>query len=159
MKKTIATISLAALSILSVQAASISSAGTIVGLTPPGNGVGTDVADLDAAGAGTDGFVLFNSIAEGGNQGGVPWAQAIVDSSPAYITNLDGLASTSSGGWANYDDVLVGGTQYNTGGIQAAGIGAGVEAALFTFELSGSVPAALKGGVYADSLQYSVCFA
>lgn len=143
------TIAAALLLPASVQAATITAAG-IDTLTPPGNAVGTDVADLDANGSGTDGFVVFNSIPEGGNQGGKPWNESMVDSLPAYISNLDGSASTSSGGWANYDDTLIGGNLYNTGGI-ANSPGNGVETAVFTFQLSGAVPSSINLGILTDA--------
>ena len=131
--------------------ASLTAAGTLSGLTPPGNGTGTDVADLDAANSGVDGFVLFNSIPEGGNQGGVPWADNMVDMSPAYVAAIDGSASTSTGGWANYDDVTVGGNNYNTGGIQQVNPGAGTEVALFTFEVADPAPEAFRLGLIVDN--------
>ena len=56
-----------ALSATGIDAATVSAAGTLTGLTPPGWGTGNDNADLDAAGAGADGFVLFNSIPEPGS--------------------------------------------------------------------------------------------
>ncbi len=133
----------------SIQAATITAAG-INTLTPPGNAVGTDVADLDANGSGTDGFVVFNSIPEGGNQAGRPWNEAMVDSLPAYVSSLDGSASTSSGGWANYDDVQIGGNLYNTGGI-ANTPGNGNETAIFTFQLSGTVPPLINLGILTDA--------
>jgi len=132
-----------------LQAATITASG-IDTLTPLGHATGTDVADLDANGSGTDGFVIFNSIAEGGNQGGRPWNESMVDSLPAYVSNLDGSASTSSGGWANYDDVLIGGSTHNTGGI-ANSPGNGVETAIFSFQLNGSVPQSINLGILTDA--------
>lgn len=140
-----------ALSATGIDAATVSAAGTLTGLTPPGWGTGNDNADLDAAGAGADGFVLFNSIPEGGNQANTPWNQNIVDNTPAYISALDGSASTGTGGWANYDNVTLGGTTYNTGGIQRPTIGQGVEADMFTFQLAGSVPSQVILGFIVDN--------
>lgn len=148
MKKTTLSLLSLALGALSSQAASITATGSIT-LTPPGTGIGTDIADFDTAGVANDGFVLFNSQPEGTNVAGQPWNQAIVDSAPAYITSLDGSASASSGGWANYDDVTVGGTNYNTGGLVQSP-GAGVEVPLLTFQLSGIVPALVSMGVLVD---------
>ena len=65
-----------------LQASTITSAGTLVNLTPAGFGSGTDNADLDAQGAGTGGFVLFNSVPEGTNVAGTPWNQSIVSNLP-----------------------------------------------------------------------------
>ena len=138
----------ALLSISSADAATVTAAGGLV-LTPPGTGVGTDIADFDAANVANDGFVIFNSVPEGTNVSNRPWNESIVDNSPAYITALDGSASTSSGGWANYDDITVGGTTYNTGGLVQS-VGAPNEAALLTFQLTGSVPAQITLGVFAD---------
>lgn len=131
-------------------AASVNSNGTLVDLTPPGNTTGTDVADLDSLGAATDGFYLFNSQPEGTNVSNQPWDQMPVNSLPAYVSTLDGTGSTSSGGWANYDDVLVGGLTFNTGGIvQSPGNGA--EANLFSFTLGGAVPDAITVGLISDN--------
>ena len=133
----------------SLQAATIGTAGTITDTTPPGFGSGTDVANFDSAGVGTDGFVLFNSVVEGTNISNRPWNENIVDSKPAYITSLDGSASaTSSGGWANYDDITVGGTNYNTGGLAGP---ANVETALMTFQLGAGVPTDFTIGVIANN--------
>ena len=143
---TAAAIGLAAHS--SSQAATISAAGALT-LTPPGTGSGTDIADFDAANVANDGFVLFNSVPEGTNVSNRPWNEAMVDNTPAYITALDGSASASSGGWANYDDVTVGGTNYNSGGLVQSP-GAGVEVPLLTFQLTGSVPSTVTLGVFAD---------
>jgi hypothetical protein len=131
-------------------AASVNSNGTLVDLTPPGNGVGTDVADIDSTGAASDGFYLFNSQPEGTNVSGQPWDQAAVDSLPAYVGTLDGSGSDSSGGWANYDDVTVGGANYNTGGIVLSP-GDGVETRLFSFTLDGAVPPTVTAGLIADN--------
>ncbi len=131
-------------------AASVNSNGTLVDLTPPGNGVGTDVADIDSTGAASDGFYLFNSQPEGTNVSNQPWDQAPVDFLPAYVGSLDGTGSTSSGGWANYDDVTVGGNTYNTGGIVQSP-GEGVEANLFNFTLDGTVPPTVTVGLIADN--------
>jgi hypothetical protein len=128
----------------------ITSAGILANLTPVGNGVGTDVADLDAQGVGTDGFIVFASLPEGTNSGGMPWDGSIIDNSPAYITPLAAGSSTASGGWANYDDVTIGGTTYNTGGI-TFGSAAGTEAALFAFELSGAIPSSFTVGLLTDN--------
>jgi hypothetical protein len=133
-----------------LQASTITSAGTLVNLTPPGFGSGTDNADLDAQGRGTDGFVLFNSVPEGTNVAGTPWNQSIVSNLPAYVSSFDGSASAGSGGWANYDDVTLGGTLYNTGGLVQSP-GNGVEVPLGTFQLSGLVPAGISLGVLVDN--------
>jgi hypothetical protein len=133
-----------------LQASTITSAGTLVNLTPPGFGSGTDNADLDAHGAGTGGFVLFNSVPEGTNVAGTPWNQSIVSNLPAYVSSFDGSASAGSGGWANYDDVTLGGTLYNTGGLVQSP-GNGVEVPLLTFQLSGLVPAGISLGVLVDN--------
>ena len=132
----------------SLQAATISGAGTVIDITPAGYAVGTDVADIDTvasvSGLNIDGYYIFHSQPEGpGNHGGQPWADDSIDALPAYITSLDGSASTSSGGWANYDDVTIGGSTVNTGGL-AQSPGAGIEANMLTFDLAGTIPA---GGV------------
>jgi hypothetical protein len=139
-----------ALSLTGLQAATVSSAGSLVDLTPAGFGSGTDNADLDAQGRGTDGFVLFNSVPEGTNVAGTPWNQSIVSNLPAYVSSFDGSASAGSGGWANYDDVTIGGTLYNTGGLVQSP-GNGVEVPLLTFQLSGLVPAGISLGVLVDN--------
>jgi hypothetical protein len=130
------------------QAATITAAG-IDTLTPPANGAG-DVADLDANGSGGDGFVVFNSLLPGGNSNQEGWDQNIILNLPAYVSNLDGTGSTSSGGWANYDSATVDGIAYPTGGINLAS-GNGVETALFTFQLSGSVPPSITVGFLTDN--------
>ncbi len=140
----------AALSTASLQAATVTAAGTLGNLTPVGNGVGTDAADLDAQGVGTDGFIAFASFDEGSNRGGLAWNEGIIDNSPAYITPMAAGTSTASGGWANYDDVTIGGTTFNTGGI-TFGSGAGTEAALFAFELSGTIPDPFTVGLLTDN--------
>ena len=140
----------AALSTASLQAATVTAAGTLENLTPVGNGVGTDAADLDAQGVGTDGFIAFASFAEGSNRGGLAWNEGIIDNSPAYITPMAAGTSVASGGWANYDDVTIGGTTYNTGGI-TFGSAAGTEAALFAFELSGTIPGSFTVGLLTDN--------
>ena len=132
-------------------AATVTSSGTIVDLTPPGYATGTDIADLDAANVGNDGFFIFHSQPEGpGNHGGQPWADDSVDSLPAYITNLDGSASTSSGGWANYDDITINGTTYNTGGLVQSP-GNDLETALLTFQLTGTIPSNVIVGLITDN--------
>jgi len=136
-------------------AGTITSAGTLSDLTPPGFGSGTDIADLDTNTAGQEGFVLFNSQPEGTNVAGQPWDQAIVDSKPAYISAIDGSAAASSGGWANYDDVLVGGVQYNTGGIVLSP-GAGTEVELFRFTFGAGAPTDLRVGIIADNSDNAV---
>jgi len=132
---------------MGMNAATITAAGAVMDITPPGFGVGTDVTDMDAVAAGSgltiDGHYLFNSVPEGTNIAGQPWALNAVDSLPAYITSLDGSASASSGGWANYDDVTIGGNTYNSGGLVQSP-GAGVEVPLLTFDLAGALPV---GGV------------
>lgn len=138
------------LSVMGLSAATISSAGTLADLTPASFGGGTDIADIDTAGAGTDGFILFHAVPEGGNTSGAAWNSNIIDNSPAYITGLDGSASTSSGGWAGYDDVTVGGNTYNTGGIVQSP-GNGVEVPMFTFQLTGSVPSLVTLGLIVDN--------
>jgi len=149
MKKIFLTFAFALLSTLWSEAGAITSAGTLTNLTPPGTGAG-DVADLDANGSGGDGFVVFNTIAAGGNSNQQAWNENIVSNLPAYISNLDGTGSTSSGGWANYDGVTVGGTTYNTGGINLLS-GAGVETALFSFELAGTIPGSITLGLLTDN--------
>ena len=131
-----------------LQAATITAAG-IDTLTPPGTG-GGDIADLDANDSGRDGFVIFNSLAEGGNSNQEAWDLNIVSNLPAYISNLDGLGSTSSGGWAGYDSVIVGGATLPTGGINLAS-GAGTETALFSFELAGTAPGSITLGLLTDN--------
>lgn len=131
-----------------LQAATITASG-IDTLTPAATGAG-DVADLDANGSGGDGFVVFNSLAPGGNSNQESWDANIVTNLPAYISNLDGSGSTSSGGWANYDSALINGTTYDTGGINLASP-AGTETALFTFELSGAVPPSITTGFLTDN--------
>lgn len=134
----------------SLNAASVNSNGTLVDLTPPGNAVGTEAADIDSTGAASDGFYLFNSQPEGTNVSNRPWDEMAVDSLPAYVGTLDGTGSNSSGGWANYDDVTVGGATYNTGGIVLSP-GDGQETALFNFTLDGNVPSTVTAGVIADN--------
>ena len=132
----------------SLQAASITAAG-IDTLSAVGNGSG-DVADLDTNGSGGDGFVVFNTLPAGSNQSGGLWNDNMVSSLPAYITALDGSTSVSSGGWANYDGVTVGGNTYNTGGINNPSAG-GTEIASFTFQLTGTVPASITLGLLTDN--------
>ncbi|MGD1979800.1 MAG: hypothetical protein PVJ98_10425 [Akkermansiaceae bacterium] len=132
-----------------LHAGTITSAGTITDLTPPGFGTGTDVADFDTNQLGQEGFVLFNSVAEGTNISGQPWDLNIVDSKPAYISTLSSTAA-SSGGWANYDDVTVGGLNYNTGGIVLSP-GGGTETELFRFTLGAGSPDDLRIGLIADN--------
>ena len=120
------------------------------GRAPAARAVGTDIADLDAQGVGTDGFIVFASFDEGLNKGGLAWNEGIIDNSPAYITPLAAGSSTASGGWANYDDVTIGGTTFNTGGI-TFGSAAGTEAALFAFELSGTIPDSFTVGLLTDN--------
>lgn len=136
--------------------ASITAAGANLDLTPPGFTGGTDVADLDAVPLGGDGFVLFHSIPEGGNLSGQPWNAGIIDMKPAYVTGLDGLASTSSGGWAGYDDVRVGSTTYNTGALQTINGGAATEVVAFEFTLGASVPASFTLGLLVDNTDNAV---
>ncbi|MGB0145115.1 MAG: hypothetical protein ACPGAP_10125, partial [Akkermansiaceae bacterium] len=109
-----------------LHAGTVTSAGVTTDLTPPGFGSGTDIADFDANNLGQEGFVLFNSITEGTNLANRPWDENVVDFKPAYISSIDGSIANSSGGWANYDDVTVGGNNYNTGGIVLSP-GGGVE--------------------------------
>ncbi len=131
-----------------LHAASITAVG-IDTLTPTGH-IATDVVNLDTNASGGDGFVLFNSVPEGSNLGGRPWDENIVNSLPAYIANLDGSTSTSSGGWANYDDIQIGGNTYNSGGI-ANSPGNGAEANVFTFQLTGTVPSSITLGILTDA--------
>ena len=133
----------------SLHAASITAAGVNADLTPATNAEG-DIVDLDALGSGGDGFVVFNTLAPGGNSSGAAWNQNIVDASPAYITALDGSSAVSSGGWANYDDVTLGGTMYNTGGINRPSAN-GTESPLFSFQLTGAVPASITLGLLTDN--------
>jgi len=133
----------------SLHAGTITSAGTVTDLTSLSFGIGTDVADLDANMLGREGFVLFNSRPEGENQGNRPWDEMIVDQKPAYISNLDGSIATSSGGWANYDNVLIGSTEYNTGGIVLSP-GSGVETELFRFTVGAGAPDDVRIGIIAD---------
>ena len=157
MKNLITTLGIVALGTLGANAATITSAGTLTDLTSAGFGSGTEVADLDATGAAADGFVIFNSVPEGTNVANRPWDEALVNNSPAYISTMDGSGSASSGGWANYDDVMVGGTQYNTGGLVISP-GNGLEVPLLTFELGASVPPAITLGVitnHSDSPNWS----
>lgn len=132
-----------------LHAGTITSAGTITDLTPPGFGTGTDLADFDGNQLGQEGFVLFNSVPEGANQSGRPWDEGIVDSKPAYISSLTSTAN-SSGGWANYDDVTIGAVNYNTGGIVLSP-GGGAEAELFRFTLGAGAPDDLRIGLIADN--------
>jgi hypothetical protein len=150
LKSALLTGSIAFFTLAGADAATVSAAGTLANLTPVGNAVGTDIADLDGAGVGTDGFIIFNTLPEGGNVSGAAWNANIVDNSPAYITALDGSVSVSSGGWANYDDVTVGGNTYNTGGINR-GSGLGVELASFSFQLTGTVPSTVTIGLLTDN--------
>jgi hypothetical protein len=146
-------LSLAALVITStsaLQAGTVTSAGTLLDLTTLSFGA-EDVADLDAQGAGAGGFVLFNSVPVGTNLSNRPWNENMIDNSPAYITAIDGTGSTSSGGWANYDDVRIGGTTYNSGGIVRAGLGNGVEGRSFTFTVGAGVPPVFRIGLIADN--------
>ena len=94
MKKILLTFALVSLSTLWSQAGTITSAGTLTNLTPEGFGSGTDVADLDTAETGQDGFVLFNSVSEGTNISNRPWDENIVDNKPAYIQQLTVLLQT-----------------------------------------------------------------
>jgi hypothetical protein len=149
MKKILLTFAFVLLSTFWSEAGTITSAGTLTNLTPPGNGAG-DVSDLDAIGSGGDGFVVFNSLDPGGNSNQEAWDQNIVLNLPAYISNLDGLGSTSSGGWAGYDSVIVGGATLPTGGINLAS-GAGTETALFSFELTGAAPGSITLGLLTDN--------
>ncbi|MGI9239750.1 MAG: hypothetical protein ACR2RV_03055, partial [Verrucomicrobiales bacterium] len=149
-KTLLATIVVALLSIAHGQAASITSAGSLVNLTPTGFNDGGDVADLDANNLGGDGFVLFNSTPEGGNLSGEPWNDNLVDNKPAYISAINGSGSTSSGGWANYDDVRIGGNTYNTGGIVTSP-GNGSQASVFTFTIGANAPSNLRVGLIVDN--------
>jgi len=148
MKKYIVTLALASLASQSLHAVSITAAG-IDTLTPPGH-VGTDIADLDANGSGQDGFVVFTTLPEGSNFTDPDWSSNDVTNLPAYVTNLNGGASSSTGGWANYDDVRVGGNLYNTGGIQITP-GAGAEDQVFTFELAAGAPSSFTLGLLTDN--------
>ena len=138
------------LGLVQADAASITSAGTLTNLTPTGFGSGNQVADLDANSVGTDGFVLFNSLPEGSNQSNAPWNNNIVDNKPAYISAINGSGSTSSGGWANYDDVRIGGTTYNTGGIVKSP-GNGNETSVFTFTIGANAPSNIRVGLIIDN--------
>jgi len=149
MKKILFTFIFASLSGLCLEGGTITSAGTLTNLTPPGNGSG-DVADLDAIDTGQDGFVVFNTLPAGDNESGVAWDNNIIDSAPAYVTALDGSAAVSSGGWANYDGVILDGTTYNTGGLNQPSAG-GTESPLFSFELTGSVPTTFTLGLLTDN--------
>ena len=155
LKTTILVGAAALLSFSGASAATVSAAGTLADLTPLGNAVGTDVADLDAQGVGTDGFIVFNSLPEGSNQSGNAWDANSTINLPAYVTSLDGSASVSSGGWANYDDVTIGGNTYNTGGINR-GSTAGTELASFSFTLAGTVPATVTIGLLTDNSDNTV---
>lgn len=141
-------LSLVILTPVSLSATTITAAG-IDTLTPASTG-SSDLADLDANGSGGDGFVVFNSLPPGGNSNQQGWNQNIVLNLPAYVSNLDGSGSTSSGGWSNYDRVLIDGTTYNTGGINLATSG-GTETALFSFALAGPVPPAITVGFMTDN--------
>ena len=132
-----------------LQAATITTAGIDI-LTDPGHAVGTDVADLDANGSGGDGFVVFQSVSEGTNISNRPWDENIISSLPAYVSSIDGSASASSGGWANYDDVTVDGNTHNTGGI-ANSPGAGLETNVFTFTLAAGAPNSFTVGILTDA--------
>ena len=149
MKKILLTFAFASLSTLWSEAGTITSAGTLTNLTPPGNGEG-DVADLDALVSGGNGFVVFNTLPAGDNESGAAWDNNIVDSLPAYVTALDGSSAISSGGWANYDEVLIGGNTYNTGGINNPSAG-GSETSLFSFELTGTIPSSFTLGLLTDN--------
>ena len=150
MKKILLTFALVSLSTLWSQAGTITSAGTLTNLTPEGFGSGTDVADLDTAETGQDGFVLFNSVSEGTNISNRPWDENIVDNKPAYISAIDGVTSNSSGGWANYDDVLVDGATYNTGGIVLSP-GDGAETQLFDFTVGAGAPSDFRISLIVDN--------
>ena len=149
MKKILLTFAFASLSSLWLEAGTITSAGTLTNLTPPVNGSG-DVADLDTIGSGADGFIVFNTLPPGDNESGAAWDNNLVDSSPAYVTALDGSTAISSGGWANYDGITVGGELYNTGGINQPSAG-GSESPLFSFELTGAVPSSFTLGLLTDN--------
>ncbi|MGI9239751.1 MAG: hypothetical protein ACR2RV_03060 [Verrucomicrobiales bacterium] len=151
MKKLLASAILSIAFVSAADAASVTAAGQLENLTPPGFGTGFDIADLDDAGVGTDGFVIFNTLPEGSNESNAPWDNNIVDSKPAYISAIDGTGSTSSGGWANYDDVTIGGTTYNTGGVVRAGVGDFVEAPAFTITIGSGVPATFRIGLITDN--------
>ena len=132
-----------------LHAGTVTSAGITTDLTPPGFGSGTDIANFDANNLGQEGFVLFNSVTEGTNIANRPWDENVVDFKPAYISSIDGSIANSSGGWANYDDVTVGGNNYNTGGIVLSP-GGGVETELFRFTLGAGVPDDIRIGLIAD---------
>jgi hypothetical protein len=150
MKKVILSTILAFVSAMWGLAGTITSSGTLTNLTPAGFGSGTDNADLDAENVGMGGFVVFHSVPEGTNLSGQPWDLGIVDQKPAYISAIDGSLSTSSGGWANYDDVTLGGNLYNTGGIVNSP-GAGAETEVFNFTIGAGVPENLKIGLVVDN--------
>lgn len=140
----------ALVSISGVRAATVSAAGTLVDLTPATNFDG-DIADLDSQGRGSDGFVVFNTLPAGGNVSGAAWDANSVINTPAYVTALVGGASAvSSGGWANYDEVTLGGTTYNTGGINVPSP-AGTESAVLSFQLTGAVPSTITIGLLTDN--------
>jgi hypothetical protein len=132
------------------RAASVDEAGFLLSLTPP-QASSTDVAELDDIGFGNDGFILFNVAEEGENLNARPFEENLVNSAPAYVGTLTGGPfTTSSGGWANYDDVSLGGEVFNTGGAAVRG-GDGLESEVLNFEIAGTPPSSITIGIIVDN--------
>ena len=133
-----------------VRSASVTDAGFLLNLTPP-QASSTDVADLDDIGFGNDGFILFNVADEGENLNARPFDENLVNSAPAYVGTLTaGPFTTSSGGWANYDDVSLGGEIFNTGAAAVRG-GDGLESEVLNFEIAGTPPPSITMGIIVDN--------
>jgi hypothetical protein len=129
-------------------AASVNEAGALLNLTPP-QASSTDVADLDGVGA--DGFILFNVAEEGENLNARPFEENLLNNAPAYVGTLTaGPNTTSSGGWANYDDVSLGGVVYNTGAAAVRG-GDGLESEVLSFEIMDTPPPTFTMGIIVDN--------
>ena len=134
----------------SSRAASVDDAGFLLNLTPP-QASSTDLAELDDIGFGNDGFILFNVAEEGENLNARPFEENLVNSAPAYVGTLTGGPfTTSSGGWANYDDVSLGGEVFNTGGAAVRG-GDGLESEVLNFEIAGTPPSSITMGIIVDN--------
>lgn len=131
-------------------AASVTDAGALLTLTPP-QASSTDVAEIDEFGLGTGGFILFNVAEEGENLNARPFDENLFDAGPAYVGTLNaGPNTTSSGGWANYDNVLLGGLEFNTGGAAVRG-GDGVESEVLNFEITDTPPSSFTMGIIIDN--------
>ncbi len=132
------------------RAASVTDAGSILNLTPP-QASSTDVAEIDDLGLGNDGFILFNVAEEGENLNARPFEENLLNNAPAYVgTLIAGPFTTSSGGWANYDDVSLGGEVFNTGAAAVRG-GDGLESEVLNFEIAGTPPSSITMGIIVDN--------